>query len=123
MTTTRAALRTNVERREVEKVPARGRYDEPARRERLEWLRDRTGADIEPLEETRLVANRLNGNIENAIGAVEIPVGIAGPLLMRGATVNGTVYAPFATTEGALVASASRGATALTRAGGVSTRV
>jgi NADP-dependent 3-hydroxy-3-methylglutaryl-CoA reductase len=69
------------------------------------------------------VADRLNGNIENAIGAVEVPVGIAGPLLVCGEAAHGVVYAPFATTEGALVASASRGATALTRAGGVVTRV
>jgi NADP-dependent 3-hydroxy-3-methylglutaryl-CoA reductase len=107
----------------MEKVPARGRYDEPARRERLEWLRDKTGATLEALEETRLIADRLNGNIENAIGAVEVPVGVAGPLLMLGEAARGVVYAPFATTEGALVASASRGATALTRAGGVVTRV
>lgn len=105
------------------KVPARGRYDELSRRERLGWLRERTGASLEPLEETRLIADRLSGNIENAIGAVEIPVGVAGPLLMRGETARGVVYAPFATTEGALVASASRGATAITRAGGVEARV
>jgi hydroxymethylglutaryl-CoA reductase (NADPH) len=105
------------------KVPARGRYDEPARRERLEWLREHTGAALEPLDETRLIADRLNGNIENAIGAVEIPVGVAGPLLMCGESARGIIYAPLATTEGALVASASRGATALTRAGGVQARM
>jgi NADP-dependent 3-hydroxy-3-methylglutaryl-CoA reductase len=123
MTSKNAVFRAVLARDDAEKVPARGRYDEPARRERLDWLRERTGAALEPLEETRLVADRLNGNIENAIGAVEVPVGIAGPLLVRGSAARGVVYAPFATTEGALVASASRGATALTRAGGVLTRV
>jgi hydroxymethylglutaryl-CoA reductase len=43
--------------------------------------------------------------------------------LIKGSHVNGYVLCPFATTEGALVASATRGATALTRAGGVQTRV
>jgi hydroxymethylglutaryl-CoA reductase (NADPH) len=105
------------------KVPARGRYDEAARRERLAWLRERSGVRLEALEEMRLVPDRLSRNIENAVGAVEVPVGIAGPLLVHGEAVRGVCYAPLATTEGALVASASRGATALTRAGGVTTRV
>ncbi|HET6701651.1 MAG TPA: hypothetical protein VFH14_07610, partial [Gemmatimonadaceae bacterium] len=105
------------------KVPGRGRYDEGSRRERLEWLGERTGAKLGPLDEMRLVAERLTSNIENAIGAVEIPVGIAGPLLFDGDGARGMIYAPLATTEGALVASAARGATAITRAGGVRTRV
>ena len=50
-------------------------------------------------------------------------VGIAGPLMIRGNHVNGYLLCPFATTEGALVASATRGAALLTRSGGVITRV
>lgn len=105
------------------RVPARGRYDEAARRERLAWLEQRTGAPLDALAGMRLTAERLTGNVENAVGAVEVPVGVAGPLLFRGGAARGVVYAPFATTEGALVASASRGASALTDAGGVVTRV
>ena len=105
------------------KVPARGRYDEAARRERLAWLRARTEADLDAFDTMRLVPDRLARNIENAIGAVEIPVGLAGPLTFTGETVSGVVHAPLATTEGALVASACRGATAISRAGGVVTRV
>ena len=62
---------------------------------------------------------KLKGNIENPIGLVKVPVGLVGPLLVRGNSVRGYVLCPFATTEGALVASATRGATALTRCGGV----
>jgi NADP-dependent 3-hydroxy-3-methylglutaryl-CoA reductase len=105
------------------KVPGRGRYDEAARRERLAWLRERTNVPLEALETMRLVPERLSSNVENAIGAVEVPVGIAGPLLFAGEMARGILYAPLATTEGALVASAARGATAITRAGGVRTRV
>ena len=105
------------------KVPGRGRYDAGARRERLAWLGERTGASLGALAEMRLVSDKLSSNVENAIGAVEIPVGIAGPLLFDGCAARGIVYAPLATTEGALVASAARGATAITRAGGVRTRV
>ncbi|MFE7626920.1 hydroxymethylglutaryl-CoA reductase [Streptomyces sp. NPDC057509] len=102
-------------------VPARGVYTEAARLRRLGWLRSRTRSALESLQHTRLDAGRLTGNIEGFIGTVEIPVGVAGPLLFRGTHVQGEVYAPLATTEGALVSSATRGALAVTMAGGVST--
>ena len=63
----------------------------------------------------------MKGNIENPIGLVKVPVAVAGPLFVRGKHVSGYVLLPFATTEGALVASATRGAAALTRSGGVRT--
>ena len=91
------------------KIPARGRYDEAARRERLAWVRERAGTSLDAFNDMRLVPDRLARNVENAIGAVEIPVGLAGPLLFQGETASGYVYAPLATTEGALVASACRG--------------
>ena len=109
--------------REEEKIPARGIYTEQARLERLSWAREKTGAELEPLVTTRLDADRLTGNIENFIGAVEVPIGLAGPLLFRGRDAQGPLYAPLATSEGAVVASATRGATAITRSGGVTTRV
>ncbi len=58
-------------------------------------------------------------NIENLIGATQIPLGIAGPLTLR--TTNHqlqTHYIPLATTEGALVASVSRGCKAITLSSG-----
>lgn len=57
-------------------------------------------------------------HIENCIGAVKIPVGIAGPLRVRGIFASGDYYVPLATTEAALVASYSRGAQLITEAGG-----
>jgi NADP-dependent 3-hydroxy-3-methylglutaryl-CoA reductase len=105
------------------KIPARGQYTEQARIERLEWMRKSTGAPLGPMQTTRLTPEKLTGNLENMIGAVEVPVGLAGPLLFRGREAKGYICAPLATTEGALVASATRGATAISRSGGVVTRV
>ncbi|HJR60930.1 MAG TPA: phosphotransferase [Vicinamibacterales bacterium] len=104
-------------------IPRRGRYTEDARLERLAFIRGETGASLESIQRFDLRPDRLTGNVENLIGSVEVPVGAAGPLIFRGHQVQGPVYLPMATTEGALVASTSRGARALSLAGGVSSRV
>src|SRR5579872_3556740 len=62
------------------------------------------------------------GHIENFIGTVKAPVGLAGPLCLHGAFARGTYYVPLATTEAALVASYSWGAQLLTAAGGCTAR-
>ena len=51
---------------------------------------------------------------ENVIGYIQLPIGIAGPILMN----NKEYYLPMATTEGTLVASTSRGAKAIKKSGG-----
>lgn len=56
-----------------------------------------------------------NKNIENLIGAVSVPVGVAGPLTLKGKFAQGNFYIPLATTEGALVASVSRGCKVLSK--------
>lgn len=65
-------------------------------------------------------------NCENMIGTVEIPVGIAGPVFVS-QVIGGSnktqfleheLYVPLATTEGALVASTSRGCKAISLSGG-----
>jgi hydroxymethylglutaryl-CoA reductase (NADPH) len=56
---------------------------------------------------------------ENLIGATTIPLGVAGPLLIKGEGMGGEYYIPLATTEGALVASVNRGCKAVTESGGV----
>lgn len=60
---------------------------------------------------------------ENMIGAVQIPIGIAGPLALniQNSTFkfqNQHMYLPLATTEGALIASINRGCKAVSTAGG-----
>jgi hydroxymethylglutaryl-CoA reductase (NADPH) len=107
----------------IDRIPGRGQYTDEARKERLDWLRARTGTVLPALDATGLDARALTGNVENFAGSVEVPVGLAGPLLFTGDAARGSVVAPLATTEGALIASASRGARAITAAGGVTTKV
>ena len=52
---------------------------------------------------------------ENLIGATILPLGVAGPLKVN----NNNYYVPLATTEGALVASVSRGCKAINLSSGV----
>lgn len=60
-------------------------------------------------------------NCENMIGAVQLPLGLAGPLKVNGDKARGVFYLPLATTEGALVASVSRGCKAISNSGGAIT--
>ncbi|MEM8966902.1 MAG: hydroxymethylglutaryl-CoA reductase [Bacteroidota bacterium] len=58
------------------------------------------------------------GHIENFAGLCMLPVGLAGPLCIRGDHANGNFRIPMATTEGALVASYNRGLRAGRKSGG-----
>jgi hydroxymethylglutaryl-CoA reductase (NADPH) len=62
-------------------------------------------------------------NIENYIGTVRIPVGLAGPVEVLGQHARGTFFIPMATTEGTLVASTSRGMKVINASGGVKVKV
>ncbi len=83
-----------------------------------------SGARLEHLGKYSLDAQRASTlNCENFIGAAQIPMGLAGPLHVRGKQMDGSVFVPLATTEGALLASVNRGCRAITRAGGARVRV
>jgi len=58
-----------------------------------------------------LDAEKIEGrNLENMIGAIQVPLGIAGPLKINSLEFgNRECFIPLATTEGALVASVNRG--------------
>jgi len=61
----------------------------------------------------------LKKNIENYIGMAQIPVGLAGPIQVKGSEESGKYFIPLATTEGALVASYDRGMKATLLSGGI----
>ena len=65
----------------------------------------------------------LPGNVEQFTGVAQVPIGIAGPLLVDGEHAQGEFYVPLATAEGTLVASYNRGMKLLYEAGGVTVTV
>jgi hydroxymethylglutaryl-CoA reductase (NADPH) len=90
---------------------------------RRSWVEERTGARLKHVGASTIPAGELRGNIENPVGAVQVPLGVAGPLKIDGEHARGTFYVPLATTEGTLVRSFERGMVALTRAGGATVRL
>jgi hydroxymethylglutaryl-CoA reductase (NADPH) len=86
---------------------------------RREFVREQTGADLRHVGSFSLDPGTLPGNIENFTGVAQVPIGLAGPLLIDGEHAQGEFYVPMATTEGTLVASYNRGMRLLSEAGGV----
>lgn len=65
---------------------------------------------------TKSFYESVNGhNCENVIGFSAVPIGIVGPLKIN----NNFYHIPVSTTEGALIASANRGASIINKCGGV----
>ncbi|GAA0852708.1 hydroxymethylglutaryl-CoA reductase [Aliiglaciecola litoralis] len=90
---------------------------------RREFIQQKTGADLKYTGEYSIDPSVLPGNVENFIGIVQMPVGVAGPVQINGEHANGQFYVPLATTEGTLVASYSRGMRVINECGGVKTTV
>jgi hydroxymethylglutaryl-CoA reductase (NADPH) len=88
-------------------------------RARREFIARETGTKLENIGIFSIDIERVvKRNCENMIGTVQVPLGVAGPLLVSGEYAQGSYYLPLATTEGALVASVNRGCSAITKAGG-----
>lgn len=90
---------------------------------RHDFILAQTGVNLEHIPQTSQDPSQLPGNLENPIGAAQVPLGLAGPLRVNGEHAQGDFYVPLATTEGTLVASYSRGMRILSEAGGVTTTV
>lgn len=83
---------------------------------RRQWYEQQQDINIDKLPYKYYNYDQVNGrNCENVIGYIPIPTGMVGPL-----TVNDRdTHIPFATTEGALVASINRGCKVINKSGGV----
>jgi len=98
-------------------------YTQDAAAGRREFLRERLGVELDHVSECSFDPALAQGNIENFIGVAQVPLGVAGPLLVNGEHAQGEFYVPLATAEGTLVASYNRGMRLLREAGGVTTTV
>ncbi len=113
------------------RIPYRGYYDRRHCDDRRGWAERFGSCSLEHSGQWWLNEGnddsssclKLRGNIENLIGLAKVPLAICGPLLIKGKFIKGYSLCPFATTEGALVASITRGATALTRSEGVNVKI
>lgn len=98
-------------------------YDRDAVDRRRRWVEEATGARLDHVGGATVDPEALRGNVENPVGAAQVPLGVAGPLAVEGEEARGTFYVPLATSEGALVRSYERGMVALARSGGARVRV
>ena len=98
-------------------------YTPEAARARRAFVQEATGAALEQVGASTLDPSTVRGNVEHFVGAAQVPLGIAGPLLVHGEHVDGPVFVPLATSEGTLVASYNRGMKLLAAAGGVTVTV
>jgi hydroxymethylglutaryl-CoA reductase (NADPH) len=106
----------------VPRMKGQGYAAEHVRRRRA-WVEEKTGCRLSHVGACSIPSEEMRGNVENPVGAAQVPLGVAGPLVVRGLHARGTFYVPLATTEGALVRSYERGMAALARAGGATARV
>ena len=100
-----------------------GDYTREMAEARRQFLKEQTGKELKHSGQYSFDPSMLPGNIEHFIGVAQVPIGVAGPLLVNGEYARGEFYIPLATTEGTLVASYNRGMKLLREAGGVTTTI
>jgi hydroxymethylglutaryl-CoA reductase (NADPH) len=98
-------------------------YTREAAARRAEFVRERTGVSLTHVTSYSFDPSILSGNVEQFLGVAQVPIGLAGPLLVNGEHAQGEFFVPLATAEGTLVASYNRGMRLLHEAGGVTTTV
>jgi hydroxymethylglutaryl-CoA reductase (NADPH) len=98
-------------------------YTREAADMRRDFVQEHTGADLEHISSYSFDPAEGAGNIEHFVGVAQVPIGVAGPLLVNGEHAQGDFYVPMATAEGTLVASYNRGMKLVREAGGVKTTV
>ncbi|GAB3164358.1 hydroxymethylglutaryl-CoA reductase [Telluribacter humicola] len=88
-------------------------------RQRQRYMQEFTSTEPRHLASYSFEAGAVRGNCENFIGVAQVPIGLAGPLLVKGEYARGEYLIPMATTEGTLVASYNRGMKLINKSGGV----
>ncbi|MCY7296839.1 hydroxymethylglutaryl-CoA reductase [Alteromonas sp. a30] len=98
-------------------------YGDDIIKQRQRYFCEASGASIEHLAKYSINPQDLKGNIENFIGVAQVPIGVAGPMIVNGEHARGEFLVPLATTEGTLVASYNRGMKLMNMSGGVKSTV
>jgi hydroxymethylglutaryl-CoA reductase (NADPH) len=91
--------------------------------ERQRFLEEQSGARLQHTRHFSFDPQSMVGNCEHVFGVAQLPIGVAGPLLINGEHAQGEFYVPMATIEGTLVASYNRGMRVIRESGGVTTTV
>ncbi len=89
-----------------------------AKEVRLKAIEKRLSINLTNINSGNLAPVDCKANIENMVGSVQLPLGIAGPVKISGENAKGNFFIPLATTEGALVASVNRGCLAINKSNG-----
>src|SRR4051795_10608894 len=98
-------------------------YTHEAADGRREFIAEQTGASLEHVASYSFDPELVEGNVEHFTGVAQVPLGVAGPLLVNGEHAAGEFYVPLATAEGTLIASYNRGMKLVREAGGVTTTI
>jgi hydroxymethylglutaryl-CoA reductase (NADPH) len=98
-------------------------YTRSAADARRAFISEQTGAGLEHVSSYSFDPSAVQGNIEHFTGVAQVPLGVAGPLLVNGEHASGEFFVPMATAEGTLVASYNRGMKLVREAGGVTTTI
>lgn len=109
------------EPKHVRRIPRSDRddYSPEIIAERRALVEETGGIKLQHIAHHSFDPHMAKGNCENFVGVAQVPIGIAGPLLVNGEHAKGEFLIPLATSEGTLVASYNRGMKVLNQCGGV----
>ena len=71
--------------------------------ERQRFLEEKSGTTLQHTKHYSFDPESMEGNCEQLFGVAQLPIGVAGPLLVNGEHAQGEFYVPMATIEGTLV--------------------
>lgn len=98
-------------------------YSEEIIAKRQQFIEEQCDVELDHTKRYSFEAEEMAGNIESMFGVAQVPIGLAGPLLVNGEYAQGEFYVPMATVEGTMLASYNRGMKVIRESGGVMTTV